>query len=75
MQGRGRCWLDLLTIAAMGAVEEPLLLPRHRIAVDGHDRMAAAGVLPPDARVERIEAGIIGRALPGLTVDLSGLLH
>ena len=43
----------------MGVVEEPGLLQRHRVSVDEYYRMAEAGVLPPDARVELIDGEVI----------------
>jgi Uma2 family endonuclease len=46
----------------MGALEELPLLQRHRLTVDEYYRMAEAGVLAPDARVELIEGEIIDMA-------------
>ena len=46
----------------MGLIEPPELLKRHRITVDDYYRMAEAGVLAPDARVELIEGEIIDMA-------------
>lgn len=46
----------------MGVVEESGLLQRHRVTVDEYHRMAEAGVLPPDARVELIDGEVIDRA-------------
>ncbi len=43
----------------MGLIEPPELLNRHRLTVDEYHRMAEAGVLAPDARVELIEGEII----------------
>jgi Uma2 family endonuclease len=46
----------------MGANEQPLLLPRHRLTVDEYARMAEVGVLAPDARTELIEGEVIDMA-------------
>ena len=46
----------------MGVVEEPGLIQRHRVTVDEYYRMAEAGVLAPDARVELIEGEIVDMA-------------
>jgi Uma2 family endonuclease len=46
----------------MGVVEEPGLMQRHRLTVDEYHRMAEAGVLAPDARVELIEGEITDMA-------------
>ncbi len=46
----------------MGIIEQPDLLARHRITVDQFYRMAEAGVLAPDARVELIEGEVIDMA-------------
>ncbi len=46
----------------MGVVEEPGLMQRHRLTIDEYYRMAEAGVLAPDARVELIEGEIVDRA-------------
>ena len=46
----------------MGLIEPPELLNRHRLTVDEYHRMAEAGVLAPDARVELIEGEIIDMA-------------
>ena len=46
----------------MGLIETPDLLKRHRITVDDYYRMAEAGVLAVDARVELIEGEIIDMA-------------
>jgi Uma2 family endonuclease len=46
----------------MGLIEPPELLQRHRLTVDEYHRMAEAGVLAPDARVELIEGEIIDMA-------------
>jgi Uma2 family endonuclease len=43
----------------MGVVEEPGLMQRHRLTVAEYHRMAEAGVLAPDARVELIEGEIV----------------
>src|SRR5262245_52363674 len=40
-------------------------LPRHRLTVDDYYRIAEAGVLAMDARVELIEGEIIDMAPPG----------
>jgi Uma2 family endonuclease len=46
----------------MGVIEPPELLRRHRLTVDEYYRMAEAGVLAPDARVELIEGEIVDMA-------------
>lgn len=46
----------------MGANEQPVVLQRHRLTVDEYYRMAEAGVLAPDARVELIEGEVIDMA-------------
>lgn len=46
----------------MGALDEPGLLQRHRVTVDEYYRMADAGVLAPDARVELIDGEVIDMA-------------
>jgi Uma2 family endonuclease len=46
----------------MGAIDQPLLLKRHRITVAGYDRMGEAGVFPPEARVELIDGEVIDMA-------------
>jgi Uma2 family endonuclease len=46
----------------MGAVDELPLLTRHRLTVAEYYRMAEAGVLAPDARVELIEGEVIDMA-------------
>lgn len=46
----------------MGAFDELPLLTRHRLTVADYYRMAEAGVLPPDARVELIDGEVIDRA-------------
>ena len=46
----------------MGIIEQIDLLARHRITVDQFYRMAEAGVLAPDARVELIEGEVIDMA-------------
>ena len=46
----------------MGLIEPPDLLRRHRITVDDYYRMAEAGVLAPDARVELIEGEVVDMA-------------
>jgi Uma2 family endonuclease len=52
------------TIPAMNAVEK-LRPRRHRFTVDDYYRLAEAGALPPDARVELIEGEIIDMAPMG----------
>jgi Uma2 family endonuclease len=54
-------------------------IPRHRITVDEYYRMAEAGILPPDARVELIEGEIIdmapiGSGHAGTVMQLTQLL-
>lgn len=46
----------------MGVVEEPGVMQRHRVTVAEYYRMAEAGVLAPDARVELIEGEIVDMA-------------
>jgi Uma2 family endonuclease len=46
----------------MGIIEQPGLLQRHRLTVDEYHRMADAGILAPDARVELIQGEVIDRA-------------
>ena len=46
----------------MGALDEPLLVQRHRLTADEYQRMGATGILPPDARVELIEGEVIDMA-------------
>jgi Uma2 family endonuclease len=46
----------------MGLIEPPELLRRHRLTVDAYCRMAEAGVLAPDARVELIDGEIVDMA-------------
>ena len=46
----------------MGAIDEPLVLRRHRITAEDYHRMGAAGVLAPDARVELIDGEVIDMA-------------
>jgi Uma2 family endonuclease len=46
----------------MGLIEPPELLRRHRLTVDAYYRMAEAGVLAPDARVELIDGEIVDMA-------------
>lgn len=46
----------------MGAIDEPLLLRRHRITADEYHRLGEAGVLAPDARVELINGEVIDMA-------------
>jgi Uma2 family endonuclease len=46
----------------MGLIEQPALLQRHRLTVDEYHRMADAGVLAPDARVELIEGEVVDMA-------------
>jgi Uma2 family endonuclease len=52
----------LLESGAMGLIEPPALLHRHRLTVDQYHRMAEAGVLAADARVELIEGEIVDMA-------------
>jgi Uma2 family endonuclease len=46
----------------MGAIDNSLLLRRHRITADDYHRLGAAGVLAPDARVELIDGEVIDLA-------------
>jgi Uma2 family endonuclease len=46
----------------MGALEQPVHMLRHRITVDDYHRMATAGILAPDARVELIDGEVIDMA-------------
>jgi Uma2 family endonuclease len=46
----------------MGLIEPPELLRRHRLTVNQYHRMAEAGVLAPDARVELIDGEIVDMA-------------
>jgi len=46
----------------MGAVDQPVVLQRHRVTVDEYYRMGEAGILAPDARVELIEGEVIDMA-------------
>jgi Uma2 family endonuclease len=46
----------------MSVLEAPELMQRHKITVDEYYRMAEAGVLAPDARVELIEGEIVDMA-------------
>lgn len=46
----------------MGALDQPVHMLRHRITVDGYHRMAEAGILAPDARVELIDGEVIDMA-------------
>lgn len=64
----------------MGILEEPGLMRRHRLTVDEYYRMAEAGVLAPDARVELIEGEIVDMAPmksrhAGIVTRLNSLLH
>ncbi len=65
----------------MGVGEkEPGLMQRHRLTVDEYYRMAEAGVLAPDARVELIEGEIVDKAPmksrhAGVIARLNGLLN
>lgn len=47
---------------AMGALDIPLPLARHRLTVEEYYRMAEAGILSPDDRVELIEGEVIDMA-------------
>lgn len=49
----------------MGIVDEPGLKQRHRVTVEQYYRMADAGALPPDARVELIEGEVLDMAPMG----------
>jgi Uma2 family endonuclease len=46
----------------MGLIDQPAVLQRHRVTVDEYYRMAEAGVLAPDARVELIEGEVVDMA-------------
>jgi Uma2 family endonuclease len=46
----------------MGLIEPPELLRRHRLTVEAYHRMAEAGVLAPDARVELIDGEVVDMA-------------
>lgn len=46
----------------MGLIDQPAVLQRHRLTVDEYHRMAEAGVLAPDARVELIEGEVVDMA-------------
>jgi Uma2 family endonuclease len=46
----------------MGANDKPVVLQRHRVTVDEYHRMAEAGILAPDARVELVEGEVIDMA-------------
>ncbi|MBI5719283.1 MAG: Uma2 family endonuclease [Burkholderiales bacterium] len=46
----------------MGANEQPVVLQRHRVTVGEYYRMAEAGILAPDARVELVEGEVIDMA-------------
>jgi Uma2 family endonuclease len=46
----------------MGLIEPPELLRRHRLTAGEYHRMAEAGVLAPDARVELIDGEIVDMA-------------
>ena len=46
----------------MGAIDEPLVLQRHRITADEYQRLGAAQIIAPDARVELIEGEVIDMA-------------
>jgi Uma2 family endonuclease len=46
----------------MGLIEPTELLRRHRLTVEAYHRMAEAGVLAPDARVELIDGEIVDMA-------------
>ena len=49
----------------MGLIDTEVLLNRHRLTVDEYHRMAEAGVLAPDARVELIEGELVDMASIG----------
>jgi Uma2 family endonuclease len=49
----------------MGHTEQAGLVQRHRVTVDEYHRMAEAGVLAPDARVELIEGEVVDMASIG----------
>jgi Uma2 family endonuclease len=49
----------------MGNVDSPAVLQRHRLTVDEYYRMAEAGVLAPNARVELIEGEVVDMAAIG----------
>jgi Uma2 family endonuclease len=49
----------------MGNADSPAVLQRHRLTVDEYYRMAEAGVLAPDARVELIEGEVVDMAAIG----------
>lgn len=64
----------------MGVIEEPGLMQRHRLTVTEYYRIAEAGVLAPDARVELIEGEIIDMAPmksrhAGVIAQMNGLLN
>jgi len=70
--------LGLLEFPTMGLIEPPdLLLRRHPLTVDDYHRMAQAGVLGPEARVELIEGEIIDMATIGTrhAATVKRLLH
>jgi Uma2 family endonuclease len=46
----------------VGAIDQPLLLKRHRLTVADYDRMGEAGVFAPGTRVELIEGEVIDMA-------------
>lgn len=43
----------------MGAIDDVLLLTRHRLTVADYHRMGEAGIFAPDARVELIEGAVV----------------
>lgn len=49
----------------VGLIEQAEVLHRHRLSVDEYHRMAEAGVLAPDARVELIDGEVVDMATIG----------